>query len=241
MEDTTTSAVPQVRTLDAGRGLAWWTESWPMFTKNAGLWIVLGLIMLVIFVVLGFIPVLGGIASALLAPVFVGGWLLTARKAEAGGAIEVGDLFQCFKGDKLVPLIVLGAVLLGVSIVAFLVISMLGVGAFMGMGGASGSAGMATAMGAGFIGLLLMLALGFLIAMAFWFAPGLVVFRNVAPIDALKASFSASLKNIVPFLLYGVIYIVAVVVASIPFGLGWIVLMPVLMLTIYVSYKDLFA
>src|SRR5687767_6898585 len=120
MEDTTTSAVPQVRTLDAGRGLAWWTEAWPMFTKNAGMWIVLGLIMLVIFVVLGFIPVLGGIASALLAPVFVGGWLLTARKAEAGGAIEIGDLFQGFK-DKLMPLVVLGAVLLGVSIVVFLV------------------------------------------------------------------------------------------------------------------------
>lgn len=240
MENTTSSDVPQVRTLDAGRGLAWWTEAWPMFTKNAGMWIVLGLILLVIFFVLAFIPVLGGIASALLAPVFVGGWLLAARKAESGGAIEVGDLFQGFK-DKLVPLVVLGAVLLAVSVVVFLVVGMLGVGAFMGMGGASSSAGMATAMGAGFLGLLLMLALGFLMAMAFWFAPGLVVFRNVAPIDALQASFSASLKNIVPFLLYGVIYIVAAVVASIPFGLGWIVLVPVLMLTMYVSYKDLFA
>ena len=240
MEDTTTSAVPQVRTLEAGRGLAWWTEAWPMFTKNAGMWIVLGLILLVIFIVLGFIPVLGGIASALLAPVFVAGWLLTVRKAEAGGAIEVGDLFQGFK-DKLVPLVVLGAILLAVSIVVFLIVGMLGFGAVMGMGAASSSAGMATAMGAGFLSLLVLLAVGFLMAMAFWFAPGLVVFRNVAPIDALQASFSASLKNIVPFLLYGVIYIVAAVVASIPFGLGWVVLVPVLMLTMYVSYKDLFA
>lgn len=243
MEDTTTSAAPdasQVRSLDAGRGLAWWTEAWPMFTKNAGMWIVLGLVLMVIFIVLAFIPVLGSLASALLAPVFVGGWLLAARKAEAGGAVEVGDLFQGFK-DKLVPLIVLGAVLLAISIVVFLVVGMLGFGAVMGMGGANSAAGMATAMGAGFLSLLLMLALGFLLAMAFWFAPGLVVFRNVAPIDALKASFAASLKNIVPFLLYGVIYIVAAVVASIPFGLGWIVLVPVLMLTIYVSYKDLYA
>ena len=240
MEDSTTSAVPQVRTLDAGRGLAWWTEAWPMFTKNAGMWIVFGLIFLVIFIALGFIPVLGGIASALLAPVLVGGWLLAARKAEAGGTIEVGDLFQGFK-DKLVPLAVLGAILLAVSIVVFLVVGMLGVGAFMGMSAAGSGAGMATAMGASFVGLLVMLVLGFLMAIAFWFAPALVVFRNVAPVDALQASFSASLKNIVPFLLYGVIYIVAAVVASIPFGLGWIVLVPVLMLTMYVSYKDLFA
>jgi uncharacterized membrane protein len=49
------------------------------------------------------------------------------------------------------------------------------------------------------------------------------------------------LKNAVPFLLYGVIYIVAAIVASIAFGLGWIVLVPVVLLTQYVSYKDLFA
>jgi hypothetical protein len=44
----------------------------------------------------------------------------------------------------------------------------------------------------------------------------------------------------VPFLLYGVIYIIAAIVASIPFGLGWIVLVSVLLLTVYVSYKRVF-
>jgi uncharacterized membrane protein len=239
MDDTTVSA-PQARAVDAGRGLAWWTEAWPLFTKYAGMWIVLGLAMLLIFIVLAFIPFLGGIASALLGPVFVGGWLLAARKAEAGSAPEIGDLFQGFK-DKFVPLIVLGAVLLGLVIVVTLVVGMLGFGAVMGMGSAADSAaGAAAAMGAGFVSLLVLLLFALLIGLMFWYAPALVVFRNVPPIDALKASFSAGLKNIVPFLLYGVIYIVASVIASIPFGLGWIVLMPVLMLTMYVSYKDLF-
>jgi uncharacterized membrane protein len=240
MDDTTVSAAPQARAVDAGRGLAWWTEAWPLFTKYAGMWIVLGLAMLVIFIVLAFIPFLGGIASALLGPVFVGGWLLAARKAEAGSAPEIGDLFQGFK-DKFVPLIVLGAVLLGLVIVVTLVVGMLGFGAVMGMGSAADSAaGAAAAMSAGFVSLLVLLLFALLIGLMFWYAPALVVFRNVPPVDALKASFSAGLKNIVPFLLYGVIYIVASVIASIPFGLGWIVLMPVLMLTMYVSYKDLF-
>jgi len=79
------------------------------------------------------------------------------------------------------------------------------------------------------------------VAMVIWFATALVVFRNVAPVEALKASFAASLKNAVPFLAYGVLYLVAAIVASIPFGLGWILLVPVLMLTMYVSYKDVFA
>jgi hypothetical protein len=30
------------------------------------------------------------------------------------------------------------------------------------------------------------------------------------------------------------------VLASIPFGLGWLVLVPVLLLTVYVSYVDVF-
>jgi uncharacterized membrane protein len=76
--------------------------------------------------------------------------------------------------------------------------------------------------------------------MAIWFAPALVVLRNVAPVEAMKASFAACLKNTVPLLVYSVLYLVAAIVASIPFGLGWIVLMPVLMLTLYVSYKDIF-
>jgi uncharacterized membrane protein len=63
----------------------------------------------------------------------------------------------------------------------------------------------------------------------------------VAPVDAMRLSFAASMKNIVPFLLWGLIYLVASIVASIPFALGWLVLGPVLMLTVYVSYKDVFA
>ena len=51
---------------------------------------------------------------------------------------------------------------------------------------------------------------------------------------------SASLKNFVAFLLYGVLYIIAAIIASIPFGLGWIVLIPVVMLSLYVSSSDVF-
>ena len=234
--------VVEPRSVDAGRGISWWSEAWALFTKNAGMWIVLGLILLVILIVLSVIPLLGSLAASLLVPVFVGGWMLAARKVETGGALEVGDLFAGFK-DKLTPLLVLGALVLVATLVIGAVVGALGFGAFMGMtmGGAQGSGGgMLAAMGAGMLALLVGLALGLVVAMAIWFAPALVVFRNVAPVDALKASVSASLKNIVPCLLYGIVYIVAAIIASIPFGLGWIVLVPVLLLTVYVSYKDVF-
>jgi uncharacterized membrane protein len=40
--------------------------------------------------------------------------------------------------------------------------------------------------------------------------------------------------------LYGVLYLVAAMLASIPMGLGWIVLFPLVMLSMYVSYLDVF-
>jgi uncharacterized membrane protein len=67
-----------------------------------------------------------------------------------------------------------------------------------------------------------------------------VVFRRIAPLDAVKASLRAVLRNWLPFLVYGVIQIGLSIVASIPFALGWLLLMPVMLLTAYVSYRDVF-
>ncbi|MBI5717739.1 MAG: hypothetical protein HZC37_08640 [Burkholderiales bacterium] len=240
---TGSAAAGEPRTVDAGRGVAWWGEAWALFTKAAGLWIVLTILLIVIAVVLSFIPLLGGLALALLMPVFIGSLMLAARKVEGGGSLEVGDLFTCFKDDKLTPLLVVGGLLLACVIVISLVVGALGLGALFGVaaGGAAGSAGgIFAALGAGLMALLVGFLLGVLVSMATWFAPPLVVFGNRAPVDAIKASFAASLKNVVPFLLWGLIYIVAAIAASIPFGLGWIVLAPVLLLTVYVSYKDIF-
>jgi len=242
--DGETSTVVDSRTVEAGHGLAWWSEAWALFTKAAGLWIVLGLLLFVVLAVIGLVPLLGALASTLLVPAFMGSWMLAARKVEGGGTLEVGDLFTAFKGEQLKPLLVLGGLLLAALLVMGVAAGALGMGAVMGMvlGGTNDSVGaVLAAMGAGMMALLVVLVLGVLAAMATWFAPALVVFRGVAPVDALRASFTASLKNTVPFLLYGVIYIVASIVASIPLGLGWIVLVPVTLHTVYTSYKDVFA
>jgi len=209
--------------------------------KNPGIWVALGLVQLLIFIVLSFVPVLGTVANALLTAVFAGSWMLAVRKAEGGGTIGVGDLFACFQ-LKLTPLLVVGALLFVGTLVVMLIAGALGFGAVMGVagGGHQGVGGVMAAMSAGLLALLVALALGTLVAMAVWFAPALVVFSDVPPVDAVRASFAACVKNLVPFLVYGVIYLVAAIVASIPFGLGWIVLLPLTVITVYLSYKDLF-
>jgi uncharacterized membrane protein len=243
MVEQATGSAPEARGVASDRGIGWWSESWALFTKNAGMWIVLGLVFCVILLVLGFIPFLGSIATSLLLPAFMGGWMITARKVEGGGTIEVGDLFAGFK-DKLNPLLVLGALLLAAGLVIVIAMSVLGFGAALGvgLGGASNStAGVLAGAMAGLLALLVGLALSVPVGMALWFAPALVVFDDVAPIDAAKASFAASLRNIVPSLIYGIVMFLACIVAAIPFGLGFIVLVPVAMLSVYVSYREVFA
>ena len=241
--DGAVTALAEPRTVAADRGVAWWTEAWALFTKAAGMWIVLGIVLFLVLIVLSVVPVLGALAATLLLPVFVASWMLAARKVQGGGTLELGDLFVAFRGDKLVPLVVLGALLMAAALVLGLVTGVLGIGAVFGMmaGGAAHSAGgVFAAVGAGMLALLVGLLVSVLMAMAIWFAPSLVLFRGVPPVDALRISFTASLKNMVPMLVYGLIYIVASIVASIPFGLGWIVLVPVTLLTVHTSYEDVF-
>jgi hypothetical protein len=243
MVDATPQPDTPARTVDAGRGLAWWTEAWALFARSALLWVALGLIVIVGFAVIGFVPMLGTLATALLMPVFIGSWLIAARKVDGGGLLEVADLFSGFKGDHLTPLIVLGALFAAATVVIFMVAAVFGAGALFGMfrGGMHHStAGVLTAVGAGMMALLVITVFGLLATAALWFAPALVVFRKTAPIDAVKASFSAVFRNWLPFLVFGLIHIVLSIVASIPFGLGWLVLVPVMLLTAYVSYRDVF-
>jgi hypothetical protein len=247
MEGTTntTAGATLARTVEPGRGLAWWSESWALFMRSALLWVALAVILIVGFVLVGMVPLLGSLATALLTPVFFASWLVAARKVERGGTLEIGDLFTCLQGDRLTPLIVLGALFAAATLVMFLVAGLLGAGAVFGMIGSGGmhrnsAGGMMAAMGAGFMAMLVFFIFGMLATAALWFAPALVVFRNVAPTDAVMASLRAVLKNVLPFLIYGVIQIVLAIAASIPFGLGWLVLLPVMLLTAYVSYRDVF-
>ena len=102
--------------------------------------------------------------------------------------------------------------------------------------GADPDVGATNAALAGLVGL----ALGIPIYMAIWFAPALVVLNEMGVGEALRASFLACLKNVVPFLVYGVAMFLLAIVATIPIMLGWLVLGPMLVASVYTSYRDIF-
>jgi uncharacterized membrane protein len=84
------------------------------------------------------------------------------------------------------------------------------------------------------------LTLSIPLMMAAWFAPLLVIFYDMPPLEAMRLSFVACLKNIIAFQLYAVILVVLTVIATMPYGLGLFILVPTLFTSIYVSFGDIF-
>lgn len=233
------SSLEEGRAVAAGQGWAWITGGFDLFKKQPGMWIALVVVLFVIVLVLAFIPLFGAIAMFLLMPVFTGGLMLGCQAVERGSPLELGHLFAGFK-DRTGNLLVLGALgLVGGIIVMIPVLVILGAGAFFGV--MRGDAAGAVAMGGSFmLAWLVMMALSIPVYMALWFAPALVVLRGVAPVAAIKQSFLGCLKNIVPFLIYGIVMLVLGIVAAIPLALGWLVLGPVLVGSVYVAFRDIY-
>jgi hypothetical protein len=225
------------RPVEAGRGVAWIVEGWNLFKQAALTWVGLTLVGLVIFIVLAFVPFVGQLATWLLSILFGGGIMLGCRALDRGQELTVGHLFAGIQ-SHLSPLLVIAALYLGAMLVLMLIASLVGGGAILA--GVWGGADPGAATGTLLLAILVFLLLLVPVAMAVWFAPGLSTLNNVPPVDALKLSFVGCLRNIVPFLVYGVLLFLIGLAASIPFGLGWLVALPVMAGSVYAAYKDIF-
>ena len=228
--------VPEGQSVGAGNGVAWLQRGWEMFKQAPGVWIGLAVVYMIIIIVLSIIPFLGALALNLLMPVFIGGIMLGCKALEDGQDLSISHLFAGFSNNA-GNLVLIGVIYL-VGIIAVMVV-VGGGAAVVGIGAAAAGAGKLAFIPMIIIGLLAMLLI-IPLAMAVWFAPALVIFHEVAPFDAMKASFFASIKNFIPFLIYGLVFFVLAIVASIPLLLGWLVLIPVMMASMYAGYRDMF-
>ena len=229
--------------LPTGAGMDWISGGWKLFVRAPLMWIIALVILFVIAIVLAFIPLLGSILFQLLQAVFAGGLIAACRSLERGGEFELEHLFAGFK-VRFVPLLVVGLIFMVASLVLlllfFLVAGLSLLPAFMSgdpnvMSTALAGSALAIAFGS-----LVMLALFIPVVAAYWFAPALVMMHDMSPIDAMKASFSGSFRNFVPFLIYGVVMFVALIIAALPFGLGLLVWVPVAIGSNYVAYRQIF-
>lgn len=228
------------RALAPGRGWEWIAQAWGLFKKQPGVWIGLVVILVILFIVMALIPIVGSLATIVLGPVFMGGIALGTRAQDTGGELAIGHLFAGFQ-ERFGPLVLVGVLYLVASVVIALVVGLLtGASLFSMMGGSAPESMPPGAILTLLLAFLIMLALMVPVFMAIWFAPALVVFNGKDAVEAMKQSFAGCLKNIVPFLIYGLVLFVFSILASIPFGLGWLVLGPVLAASVYTGYKDIF-
>ena len=234
-----------VRSVTAARGLEWITESWTLFMKMPGLWIVLTLIVFGISMVCSVVPFLGSLLSPFVTTLLLSGMMLAARKLQTTDSMEVADLFEILSHPALKPLLILTLIyvaMLTAAVVLIFAVFGVGGGAIALFGGAMGGENAAVAAGIGSMLLALLVFLAVLAPMLamYWFAVPLVLFRALEPWLAMKTSLAAVLTNMLPLLVYGVIAALLVFVAMLPLMLGLLVAMPVLCISWLISYQDLF-
>lgn len=232
----------KAQVVDAGRSWQWIVDGFALFRKYPLMWIALTISLVVVWMVSFAIPILGPLLFNLLSPVFFAGLMIGCKAVDNGEALELSHLFAGFQKNATALVTIGGVYLVGTIVIVGIIFIMAG-GSMLPtvmskspsdlqmLGGALRSMALAIMIG---------LALYVPLMMLIWFAPLLVVFDNLNPVEAMKLSLSACLMNWLSFLVYGAVVLVLWFIASIPFFLGLVVLLPVLICSVYTSYKDIF-
>jgi hypothetical protein len=244
------------RTVSAGRGWTWILEGVHLFKKNPVMLIILLVIVFVISLILGRVPFVGIFATYILGPIFGAGLMLGCRDLDKGQDLEINHLFSGFK-QHTKPLLLLGlfyliAVVAAVALMTGLT-DLQSINTVLAGEQLPEGQQMQTSMLRVLTGLALLLP----VIAAYTFAPALVVLDAQEAVPALKASIVATIKNVLPFLVYsiGIFALVIPLILSgtvammltrstvVMYGVMFIallILMPVVMCSFYTSYKDIF-
>ena len=227
--------------VDAGRSWQWIVDGFALFRKYPLMWIALTILLVVVWLVSFAIPILGPLLFNLLSPVLFAGLMIGCKAVDDGEILELSHLFAGFKKNATALVTIGGVYLVGTIVIVGIIFIMAGGSMLTVMskspsdlqmlGGALRSMALAIMFG---------LALYVPLVMLIWFAPLLVVFHNLNPVEAMNLSLSACLMNWLSFLVYGAVVLVLWFIASIPLFLGLVVLLPVLICSVYASYKDIF-
>jgi uncharacterized membrane protein len=232
---------PEGRSCPASSGWRWYGTAWRLFKAQPFAWwgalvIAFGAIM-----PLSFVPLLN-LLTSIAFPIAAAGLGACAHSLIKEGRFEIG---QVFDGLKRRP----GALLMaGLAYLLFMVLSM-GV-ALLFSAGSFGAIflgnlqerqiAMQQVFTAGGFVILSYLTLMSVALSAIVFAPYLIHEQNMPVQQAMLTSLKACFKNIPAMLVWMLSYIFWAILATIPLGLGWLVLLPVLFITGYIGYRDIF-
>lgn len=222
--------------LPAGSGVDWLKHAWAIFMARPLLWVGFAICYLVGFLVLSLIPIINFFVG-FLGTFILAGVAYVAYQIDMDEPVGFGDFFMGFRHNvsQQVLLIIINFAAVILLIIAFaLLATVFGAGINMTTGDFQGGMSLVMVL----IGLV---ALFFYVPliMCMWLAPILILFHDVPAFSAMKMSFRACLKNILPFFVFGILLIPATIIAMIPLGLGLLILTPVMMIAGYSAYKQM--
>lgn len=236
---TVGTLLDQPRSVAASQGASWVGSGWELMKGAMGTWILMFIVSSAIIIVLSFIPLLG-LLSGFLMPIFIGGWMIGCHRMHEDGEVRFEDLFAGFT-EHFAPLAIASLLYTVANIVVMMaggiVVAILGGSLTYMFDGDPGGGALSVGL---LLGMLVMLALMLPLMMMIWFAPALITQHRISPVDALRMSFVGCLRNILPFLLYGLVGLLLFIVGLIPLGLGLLIVYPLLTCATYSAYRDIF-
>jgi len=243
----------QIRKVDATQGWRWLVGGLLLFRKDPARWVMLiGLLFIGSRVLLA-IPWVG-LLVVLITPNFLAGLIHGAQALEQGKPLRLGYLASGFlkNAGQLVTLggvSLLGHFLMLVAMTTVAGAALSDVVQTMSTGAITNEtvAAMRVAAPRLLLSVLVGLAIALPVMLAVWFAPMLVFFDDAQPVRAMVLSLWACLRNILPMFVYmvavlGPLFVmmhIGVALTRQP-DMGIWLLAPVLVPSLYVSYRDIF-
>jgi len=230
-------AYTEPQSVPVGRGLSWIGQGFSFFGRNAGIWIAITFIYLLIILFSSIIP----FATYILQPMLAGGLMLGIYAQDNGDDLEIRYMFEGFNvcADKLA---ILGAILIGIGIltaIVFVILFLIGFFIVMGINESGGNSEQAIIIMV-IIAVPIVLIVSLLFGAISWFGPPLIVLHKKPAGEAVKLSLLALKRNIGAFIILSFFVLLMLVLAVFTLYLGMLVLMPVLFGATYASWKDIF-
>jgi len=242
--------IPNGRSVPMMNAFTWIADAWWLFKQNPVMWIGFMLLYAAVPTILSYIPY----AVVIRIPVqtlLVAGVVYSCDAFLRGRACAFGDFFAGFT-RRTCPLVIVGLINFGFMVMlGSIPHRLLGSGAIHEMSAdprslfAHISSLTATGITPEMICAGVLFIAGMVIcAMAFWFAPALVMLHGMSSVKAIRMSFFAWLKNILPGIILFLVTIMLIAVSMIQFffvlNLLATILTYFMLICTYTSYRDIF-
>ncbi len=259
---------PPYRRVPASHGASWWAQGWHSFMRAPWAWVGLTAALLAGGLILHLLPLGGALAQWLSMPLFTLGavfasvlrrrWARARSITPEGLAVgadnegafgESSHQWSSRLGTLLVASLLVLLSILAVLLVVGLALSLIfgvgllhmeAIGHMMEASPGAVMAGIGMGAGAMVLGALLVLVALLVCSVAFWFVGTLVALGGLGAWDAIRLSARAAFANLGALVVFTLLLFPLSIVATIPAGIGWLVLLPMISGASYASYDDVF-